>query len=122
MSDPWEDDKLGYRAIGDTFTNLIKSMDTSKVISIEAGFGRGKTFFRTAWAEHLRQSGEVVAELDVLKSDHSGDPVVTLLGALVEILPKEDPEKLSEAISAAKKLLAVRASGDYAVTHPVALK
>lgn len=44
--DAWKDDKLGYSEIGHAFTNLIQSLDTEKVISIEAGFGRGKTFFR----------------------------------------------------------------------------
>ena len=63
MTNPWEHDQLGYKAIGETFTNLIKSIDSAKVISIEAGFGRGKTFFRKAWSEHLRQAGEVVIEI-----------------------------------------------------------
>ncbi|WP_319531351.1 P-loop NTPase fold protein [uncultured Cohaesibacter sp.] len=101
------DDRLGYSEIGHTFTNLIKSIDTSKVISIEAGFGRGKTFFRERWAKHLRQSGEVVVEIDVQQSDHSGDPVVTVLGALVEALPKRDKGKGQEAFESAKKLGAI---------------
>lgn len=52
--DPWEQDRLGYKAIGETFTKLIKSIDSAKVISIEAGFGRGKTFL-----EKLGQSNYV---------------------------------------------------------------
>lgn len=83
IEDPWVDDRLNYKALGETYTNLIKSIDDSKVISIEAGFGLGKTFFRKAWAQHLRNSGEVVIEIDAQKSDHSGDPVVTFIGALV---------------------------------------
>lgn len=104
--DPWEKDRLGYKAIGETFTNLIKSIDTAKVISIEAGFGRGKTFFREAWSEHLRQSGEIVIEIDVQQSDHSGDPVVTLLGALVNAMPKND-DKGKKALASAKKFGAI---------------
>ncbi|SEB40995.1 hypothetical protein [Rhodobacter sp. 24-YEA-8] len=61
---PWKDDGLGFAAIGDTVTSLIKSIDDSKVISIEAGFGHGKTFFRRAWAQQLRASGELVIEID----------------------------------------------------------
>ncbi len=105
--DPWEQDRLGYKAIGETFTNLIKSIDTAKVISIEAGFGRGKTFFREAWSKQLRQSGETVIEIDVQQSDHSGDPVVTLLGALVDAMPKGDDDKGKKAIASAKKLGAI---------------
>ena len=82
MSDKiWGEDLLNVKARGETFTKLIKSIDDSKVISIEAGFGRGKTFFREAWAKHLRAQGEVVIEIDAQKSDHSGDPVVTFIGA-----------------------------------------
>jgi hypothetical protein len=107
--DFWAGDKLGYKQIGVSFTNLIKSIDTAKVISIEAGYGRGKTFFRNAWAQHLRESGEIVIEIDVRKSDHSGDPVVTFLGALVEALPRDDESKGKKAIDAAKKFGAVGA-------------
>lgn len=109
MTDPWLRDRLGYKSVGEAFTNLIKTIDTGAVISIEAGFGRGKTFFREAWSEHLRQSGEVVVEVDVLQSDHSGDPVVTLLGCLLEILPREDAGKGDAAIKSAKKLGAIAA-------------
>ncbi|MFP3398639.1 hypothetical protein SB749_20145, partial [Brevibacterium sp. SIMBA_078] len=79
---------LGYEKIGHAFTNLVRSIDTKKVISIEAGFGRGKTFFRKAWAQQLRAAGEVVVEVDLQQSDHSGDPVISVLGALVDALPK----------------------------------
>ena len=107
--DPWKDDRLGYRDIGTAFTNLVKSINDGKVISIEAGFGRGKTFFREAWAKHLRQEGEVVVELDVQRSDHSGDPVVTLLGALVSELPENEQNKTKAVMESAKKLAAVGA-------------
>lgn len=104
-ADPWEaqGDLLGFRAYGETFTNLVKSLDEAKVISIEAGFGRGKTFFRTAWAEHLRQQGEVVVEIDARQSDYSGDPVVSFLGALLASLPEEKSKLGEQALKAAKK-------------------
>ena len=85
----WEGDTLGYKEVGETFSTLVKSVkDDTKVISIEAGYGRGKTFFRKHWAEHLRQQDEVVIEIDAHLSDHSGDPVLTFIGALVDALPE----------------------------------
>ncbi|AKS46976.1 hypothetical protein SAMN05444287_2101 [Octadecabacter temperatus] len=42
-NEPWGEDLLNVKARGETFTNLIKSIDDSKIISIEAGFERGKT-------------------------------------------------------------------------------
>lgn len=103
----WDGDRLGYSAIGQTFTNLIQSLDSAKVISIEAGFGRGKTFFRKAWAKQLASAGEVVVEIDVQQSDHSGDPVITLLGALVEALPTSTKTRGAKALESAKKVGAI---------------
>jgi hypothetical protein len=107
--DAWENDRLGYEEIGHAFTNLVQSMDTEKVISIEAGFGRGKTFFRKAWAKQLKSAGEVVVEIDVQQSDHSGAPVITLLGALLDALPKGENGKGKKALVAAKKVGAIGA-------------
>ncbi|WP_299983888.1 P-loop NTPase fold protein [uncultured Ruegeria sp.] len=105
----WEGDLLSYEEIGNSFTKLIKSIETTKVISIEAGFGRGKTFFRKSWSEQLRQSGETVVEVDVQQSDHSGDPIITLLGALVEAVPKSNSDKAKKALDSAKKIGAIGA-------------
>ena len=88
LSCPWEQDLLGYKKLGTSFTTLLQTVGDSKVISIEAGFGHGKTFFRKAWAQQLRDAGEIVVELDAQRSDRSGDPVVTFLGALLERVPE----------------------------------
>ncbi|GLO74160.1 hypothetical protein MACH18_12400 [Phaeobacter italicus] len=95
---PWCGDLLGYEEIGKTYTNLIQSITDSKVISIEAGFGRGKTFFRQAWAAHLKRAGEVVIEIDAQQSDHSGDPVVTFLASLMETLEPAEQSKWAKAV------------------------
>ncbi|MCK0096480.1 KAP family NTPase [Yoonia sp. F2084L] len=111
QKNPWEGDKLGFREIGASYTRLIKSIDEGekecKVISIEAGFGHGKTFFRKAWAEHLRQQGEIVVEIDAQQSDHSGDPVVTFLGALLALIPESEPERRKAFWQRAKQVGAV---------------
>lgn len=105
----WENDRLGYEKIGQAFTNLVQSIDSEKVISIEAGFGRGKTFFRKAWAKQLKSAGEVVVEVDVQQSDHSGDPVITLLGAFVDALPKGEKADGEKALESVKKVAAIGA-------------
>lgn len=108
--DPWEHDLLGFRSLGETYTNLVQSIeDDSKVLSIEAGFGRGKTFFRRAWAQHLRDKGEIVVEIDAQQSDHSGDPVVTFLGALVSEVPEKEQSAAKEAFAKGKKYVGVAA-------------
>lgn len=103
VKDPWDGDLLGARQLGETFTKLVQSIDGSKVISIEAGFGRGKTFFRERWAEELRAVGEVVIEIDARQSDHSGDPVVTFIGALVGALGEPDGARAKKFWKGTKK-------------------
>ena len=104
---PWDGDLLGFAQVGATFTKLVQSIDGeaegSKVISIEAGFGRGKTFFRESWAEELRRAGEVVVEIDARQSDYSGDPVVTFIGALVGALGPTEETRLKKAKDAGLK-------------------
>jgi hypothetical protein len=116
-TDPWENDLLDYKSLGHSYENLIKSIDDSKVISIEAGFGRGKTFFRKAWAEQLKQSGEVVVEIDAQVSDHSGDPVVTFIGALVAALPETG--KTQKAVDTVKRYsgIVARSAARIALRH-----
>lgn len=103
---PWHDDRLGYRELGETFTNLVTSITDTRVISIEAGFGHGKTYFRKNWAQHLRDAGEVVIEIDAMLSDHSGEPVLTFLGAMLEQIATTapSPSKFETAKAAAKKI------------------
>jgi hypothetical protein len=100
----WEGGSLGYKEVGETFTTLVKSVkDDTKVISIEAGYGRGKTFFRKHWAEHLRQQDEVVIEIDAHLSDHSGDPVLTFIGALVDALPEGETSTGKKLVEKGRK-------------------
>jgi KAP family P-loop domain len=105
--DPWKDDLLDFAAYGETFTNLIQSIDDTKVISIEAGFGHGKTFFRKAWGQHLRRAGEVVIEIDAQQSDHSGEPIITFLGALLAAAPAKERSKVASIAAKGGKLAGV---------------
>lgn len=99
----WKEDLLGFKEVGESFGNLIKSIDDTKVVSIEAGYGRGKTFFRERWAKQLKAQCEVVVEVDALMSDHSGDPVLTFIAALVAALPEADVSKGKELLEKSKK-------------------
>ena len=100
----WNDDLLGFKSRGDAFTNLVTSIDDHRTISIEAGYGRGKTFFRKRWAKQLKAAGECVVEIDARLSDHSGDPVVTFLGALLAMVPETDTSKRNAIFSVGKKI------------------
>jgi hypothetical protein len=104
-SEIWEGDLLGFKERGVAFTKLITSITDHRTISIEAGYGRGKTFFRERWAKQLKAAGECVVQIDARLSDHSGDPVVTFLGALLGIVPTQKAEKAKKAFEIGQRIL-----------------
>jgi hypothetical protein len=103
-SEIWEGDLLGFKERGVAFTKLITSITDHRTISIEAGYGRGKTFFRERWAKQLEVVGECVVQIDARLSDHSGDPVVTFLGALLGMVPEQESKRRDAAFGMAKKI------------------
>ena len=103
----WSNDLLSYREVGESFSSLVSSITDSRVISIEAGFGRGKTFFRRRWAKDLCARGECVIEIDAQASDHSGDPLITFVGALVAAVPEKEGARRAQALEAGKKIAGV---------------
>jgi hypothetical protein len=112
----WANDRLGYRTAGESFTRLITTIDQSRVLSIEAGFGRGKTFFRRNWAQQLVAAGETVVEIDAQLTDHTGDPVVTFVGALADALPQGETSQHQKTKEAVKKYGTIAVKG---VMHAV---
>jgi len=82
----WDDDKLDRLERAIAFARIVQHSERARVISIEGGFGSGKTFFRTRWAQHLRELGETVVEFDAWKSDHSGDPLAAFSFELLRSL------------------------------------
>ncbi|WP_415921580.1 P-loop NTPase fold protein [Tateyamaria sp. SN6-1] len=95
---------LGFDDLAVTYTRLITTLSEASTISIEAGFGRGKTFFREKWASALQADGGLVIEIDAQTSDHSGDPVVTFLGALLRAVPRDDPGRWAQNVQLAKRI------------------
>ena len=67
----WEQDKLGRHKRAQAFTNIIGSNNPPKVISIEAEFGMGKSFFAERWANDLRDQGHAVIEFDAWRTDQT---------------------------------------------------
>lgn len=110
--DIWDGDLLDYKTRSESYTRLIQSIDEGYVLSIESGFGQGKTFFVKNWAAELIQSGETVLKIDAWRSESSGDPIVTFVGKLLEALPdtgKTSGKNLKRAVSVGRNLLVASA-------------
>nr|MBQ0091532.1 hypothetical protein [Candidatus Enterousia merdequi] len=80
----WNKDKLGIKDNVIGFANILKQEKytqdgTSKVYSISAEFGIGKTFFCEHLQDVLKQDGIPVSMLNIWKMDFYENPLVPLL-------------------------------------------
>ena len=87
--DIWQKDKLGIKQHVTSFASILKQekyveKGTSKVYSISAEFGVGKTFFCERLADILEQDDVPVSMLNIWKMDFYDNPLVPLLIKLEE--------------------------------------
>lgn len=85
----WADDKLGIQEKVIGFANILKQErysqnSTSKVYSISAEFGIGKTFFCTKLHDVLKQDGVPVSMMNIWKMDFYNNPLMPILIKLQE--------------------------------------
>src|SRR4051794_19341005 len=94
---PWDDDLLG-RADDAAFLKrfLLARIDErakrgaprSYVLNLDAGWGKGKTYFLNGFARELRADGFLVAEVNAWRDDHADDPLVAVMAAIDDaVLP-----------------------------------
>lgn len=80
-------------------TPLLNNLHTSYVISLEAPWGSGKSFFIDMWKKHLEDSeGYKCIKLNAWETDYIDDPFTTIMGEMSLIFSGEsetnDPVKL----------------------------
>ena len=93
--DIWQKDKLGIKQHVTSFANILKQEKyvengTSKVYSISAEFGVGKTFFCERLAAILEQDGVPVSMLNIWKMDFYDNPLIPLLIKLQDVYIKNN--------------------------------
>ncbi|MFQ2412195.1 P-loop NTPase fold protein [Aeromonas caviae] len=68
-------------------TSFLSAQDFSKpyVLNLNSGWGTGKTYFLKRWAEDLKRRHPVVY-IDAWKDDHSDDPFMTVVSAIISSL------------------------------------
>lgn len=89
----FEDDKLGIKSSVIDFAHLIEQNayiegGVSKVYSISADFGTGKTFFCEKLKSVLEKDGVQTTKLNIWKMDFYEDPLMPILAKLNEIYEK----------------------------------
>jgi hypothetical protein len=102
LDEIWQDDKLGRREDAQYIRAFLlgrmrqrgeRGKPQSFVLSVDAGWGRGKSFFLERFARQLRAEGHLVAEVNAWKDDFADDPLIAVMaavdGAIRPLLPRE---------------------------------
>ncbi len=87
----------------EVLTHLVGNLEGPCVLAVDAAWGTGKTTFFKMWAQHLRNQGFPVVEINAWETDFSGDPFIALSTELTETLREYTDEPLATKIADTKK-------------------
>lgn len=97
----FEEDLLGLKSFAEKLENFIKVenryVPESLVISLNGGFGSGKSTFFKMWTDSLSKKEDpddriLVVGVNAWNDDYCGDPLVSLISALIECLIQKDKD------------------------------
>ena len=88
----FSEDLLGLQAFAEKLERFIniehRFVSESLVISLNGGFGAGKTTFLKMWTDRIKNNkdspdGPLVVEVNAWNDDYCGDPLVSLVSAII---------------------------------------
>lgn len=83
---PFENDKFEREPYAESLRSLALSCsETGCVLSINGGWGVGKTTFIRMWSQYMRNAGHPVICFNAWESDFSEDPLVPMLAELSKL-------------------------------------
>lgn len=82
----WEGDLFQRQELAQNYTKIITSIVQPYVLSINAKYGSGKTFFLKRWSEELKQNGEIVIFFNSWDCDFVDKPLLPFLYNFLEQL------------------------------------
>lgn len=87
------------------FTSLLDTITEPYVMSLEAPWGSGKSFFIELWEKHLSNNHYRCITFNAWENDFTKDPFLTIIGELsVSIETREDiPSEIKEKFNTVKK-------------------
>lgn len=85
----WEGDLFSRNKVAEDFTKIITSINQPYILSINANYGSGKTFFLKRWAEELKQKGEKVVFFNAWDCDFVEKPLLPFLYNFIEQLKQQ---------------------------------
>lgn len=100
---PFERDTLGRQRRVEALCNLIRDEETAAVVSVDGGFGTGKSAFLKMCAAWLREAEIEVVEFNAWQQSHTGDPLMDLVSALASALSARVQELKKIALALAQR-------------------
>lgn len=91
LDDPFDGDKLGRKKPVQRLTHLLKDVDGPFVLSVNGGWGTGKTTFIDMWEKYLR--GEGIARsltFNAWDNDFVEDPGIAFIDEITEALSESE--------------------------------
>jgi hypothetical protein len=90
--DPFEHALFGRKEFAESLNSLLRNVNESLVVFVNAPWGEGKTTFSEMWRAQLKQRNLEVIYFDAYAADYFDDPFVSFSGEILELADK----KLSE--------------------------
>ena len=103
----FEADLLDRKLISKQLTELVDRIEDPIVLALDDKWGSGKTHFLKRWVTaHQKENGgrAITVYFDAFENDYLSDPLVSIIAALSERIPKEQKTTLEKWKKVATKL------------------
>jgi hypothetical protein len=83
---PWSDDKLGRAKFANLLCKVLATIDQPFVISLDAPYGSGKTYFASRIYQDLLNANHACIFINAWETDFADDPFTAIVSELTEQL------------------------------------
>lgn len=83
---PWYHDAIGRKQVADYLTPFLASIRQPFVVSVDAPYGGGKSYFLQNWRRDLDEVGYVTVYFNAWETDFSEDPLLAFLATISQQL------------------------------------
>lgn len=108
--EPWADDVLQRREVADRLTDIVREQDQPFVVSVDGGWGTGKTFLLKRWKQGLEKQGWQAIYYNAWEDDFADDPLLAIIAQFSEHAGPSLKERAVKLVEVAGPLLSYGAS------------
>jgi hypothetical protein len=95
---PFANDKLDRKKCAQTLTNLVQNISGPLVMSINGGWGTGKTVFLKMWNQSLQNAGFTTIYFSAWEDDYCNDALIALIGQIWNSLKDSDWKEILKTV------------------------